>query len=529
MNIKNGQKKNVLSYRLLFFILLCSSCFTIIGTAIQLYNDYQKDVAIIHEGIAHIQRGHLKSLSTSLWDFNMPQLKIGLEGALKLPGIQYLEISEIRKGVEMPVISLGVPLKEHIISISFPLVYPPIDMEIGTLLVVASTESAISRLKERVVLILATQTVKTFMVSFCILFIFHQLIMKHLIRITDYLKKFELDSANTPLEISRTSPDPTEPDLLDQLVLTINTMRKRLNQNLEKRRQAEEALQKSYTEMEKKVAERTKELTKTNQELQIEIIERRQIEEKLIYAKTQAEGANLAKSEFLANISHELRNPMHHILNYSKYGVDKTDKSSKKKTLHYFKQIRKSAERLMLLLNDLLDLSKMEAGRMEYSMAKNDIQKIIIDSIFEYNSMLEEKELNLTVDNRVVEKVNVYCDSYKIGQVMRNLLSNAIKFSPNGKYISIISKVVPSLFNGKKHPNIQITVMDQGVGIPENELITVFDKFSQSSITKTGAGGTGLGLAICWEIIRSHNGSIWAENNQEGGANFNFVLPCFLE
>ncbi len=233
-------------------------------------------------------------------------------------------------------------------------------------------------------------------------------------------------------------------------------------------------------------------------------------------AKEKAEAANQAKSEFLANISHELRNPMHQILSYSKYGVDKINKP-REKLLHYFDQSRRAAERLMVLLNDLLDLSKMESGKMQYEMKLNNVYQIITEAVSELKPALEEKNQSLIVFEPSIS-TKVICDYYKVGQVMRNLLSNAIRYTPEEKSIEI-------LFKQNLITSLQVSVRDQGLGIPENELTSVFDKFTQSSKTKTGAGGTGLGLAICQKIIAAHNGKIWAENNPEGGATFNFILP----
>jgi PAS domain S-box-containing protein len=240
-------------------------------------------------------------------------------------------------------------------------------------------------------------------------------------------------------------------------------------------------------------------------------------------AKEEAEKANELKSQFLANISHELRNPMHQILSYSKHGVEKINKP-KEKLWHYFNQTKKAAERLMVLLNDLLDLSKMESGKMDYQMETSNIFQIVNEIALELKPSLKERNLFLKIlDPSIPTKVA--CDFFKIGQVMRNLLANAIKYTSEGKSIEVNFKSNELNNENRTNPSIQVSVCDQGVGIPENELGLVFDKFTQSSKTKTGAGGTGLGLAICKEIIDAHHGKIWVENNPEGGTTFSFTLP----
>jgi PAS domain S-box-containing protein len=280
----------------------------------------------------------------------------------------------------------------------------------------------------------------------------------------------------------------------------------------------EEVLKKSHYELEQKVVERTA-------ALQQEIDERKQMAHNLLESRKEAEHANKAKSEFLSNLSHEFRTPMHQILSYSKFGVDKIDKVKKEKLHHYFTKIGTIGQSLLALLNDLLDLSKLESGKVEYDMKITHLQSIISNIIGEFHSLIDEKRIILE-KNIASSVLAIKCDEIKIGQVVRNLFSNAIKFTSNNKKVSILVKSSEFLINGKKLvPAVLFTVSDQGIGIPNDELESVFDKFVQSSNTKTNAGGTGLGLAICKEIIQAHNGKIWAENNPEGGATFSFMLP----
>lgn len=245
----------------------------------------------------------------------------------------------------------------------------------------------------------------------------------------------------------------------------------------------------------------------------------------LAKAKEMAEAANKAKSEFLANMSHELRTPMHAILSFSKFGMRKISHVPLEKLLHYFTQINTAGNRLLALLNDLLDLSKLEAGRMLYKMEPSDVKQIIDTIIEEFHPILKEKGIKAVVHNSK-PSANVVCDNNKIGQVLRNLLSNAIKFSAEGATIDV--ELEQGCYIDDKElvrEGLQVTVRDQGIGIPENEMGTIFDKFIQSSKTKTGAGGTGLGLAICHEMVKAHNGKIWVENNPGPGVSFKFILP----
>ena len=246
--------------------------------------------------------------------------------------------------------------------------------------------------------------------------------------------------------------------------------------------------------------------------------------EKLRRAKDAAELANKSKSEFLANMSHELRTPMHGILSYANFGIKRINKVPKEKLLHYFNEITDSANRLMLLLNDLLDLAKLEAGMMSYSMKEQDICGTISLQTDQFQTALQEKELQLKVNCLEHPLISVF-DAERMGQVLRNLLSNSIKYSERGKTIRIETETKHTIIDGKKEPVIIVSISDQGVGIPKGELETIFDKFSESSKTKTAAGGTGLGLTICKHIIQDHEGSkIWAEANPEGGTIFRLQL-----
>ncbi|QYZ66348.1 MAG: hypothetical protein HPY30_10305 [Gammaproteobacteria bacterium (ex Lamellibrachia satsuma)] len=243
-------------------------------------------------------------------------------------------------------------------------------------------------------------------------------------------------------------------------------------------------------------------------------------------AKESAEAANQAKSEFLANMSHELRTPMHAILSFSSLGLKKWDAAPRDKLALFFDRINVSGNRLLNLLNDLLDLSKMEAGRVLFEMGRRNLLEIVLGCIHELEAQLMEQGLMLEADLPCDPCIG-NMDPALIHQVVTNLLSNAIKFTPEGGriFVSLTDQAVLSREEGGSVPAFELTIRDEGIGIPETELESVFDKFVQSSKTKTNAGGTGLGLAICREIVNGHGGDIRAENAAEGGTILRVFLP----
>ncbi len=241
-------------------------------------------------------------------------------------------------------------------------------------------------------------------------------------------------------------------------------------------------------------------------------------------AKYEAEEANRFNKEFLANMSHELRTPMHAIINYSDMGVRKIESADRNKLEKYFSNINKSGCRLLKIINNLLDLSKLEAKAVILDADISDLNEVVVDVLNEVYSLIEQKKIKVTLDIKSKDTQAVF-DYEKIVQVVMNLISNSIKFSGSKSKINIeINDAIIDVASDK-YSGISLSVSDSGPGIPEGELNNIFDKFIQSSVTQTGAGGTGLGLPICREIIDAHKGLIWASNNESEGAKFTFILP----
>jgi signal transduction histidine kinase len=254
------------------------------------------------------------------------------------------------------------------------------------------------------------------------------------------------------------------------------------------------------------------------QELQKKVREQNEL---LTKQRDDAEQSAKAKAEFLSIMSHELRTPLHAILSYSKIGLKAAEESNPAKTRKCFETIRLSGKRLVGILNDILNLAKMDAGAIEYNRERCDFRSIVDQTLTELAPLIEEKKLNIRIQLQSKD-MDAVCDRLQIIQVLMNLISNAIKFSAEGSQIAIRLSDERA---ADGEAGLCCRVSDEGCGIPEDELELVFNRFVQGSKNKKSSEGSGLGLTICKKIVAAHGGRIWAENAMPKGAIFTFVIP----
>jgi signal transduction histidine kinase/ActR/RegA family two-component response regulator len=238
------------------------------------------------------------------------------------------------------------------------------------------------------------------------------------------------------------------------------------------------------------------------------------------HAREEAESANMAKGYFLANMSHEIRTPMNAIIGIAEM-IDSQELSKAEKS-RYNQIIIKSAESLLTIINDILDLSKVESGKAELEKTNIHIEQIVIDimEVFSISTANRSIMLSCNIDPEV--PANLIGDAVKIRQVLMNLVGNSIKFTKNGSVdISVRNLGYESGVN-----NIEFAVADTGVGIPEEKLNTVFESFKQAdSSTTRKYGGTGLGLSIVKSLVGLMGGTIRLESKVGEGSKFIVVLP----
>jgi signal transduction histidine kinase len=312
----------------------------------------------------------------------------------------------------------------------------------------------------------------------------------------------------------------------------IGTLNDGFNDMLTQIHVRDEELKKHREHLEEKVDLRTYELQQAT-------------ERAYIMAK-QADAANLAKSAFLANMSHELRTPLNAIIGFSEVLLDKHFGELNERQEEYLGDILSSGRHLLSLVQDILDLSKVETGKMELELSEFNINELLSGSL----TMIKEKAMQhgiyLSVDAEKVPELMV-ADERKIKQVVFNLISNAIKFAHDGGSINISAEVierdwlkdnVPIIFrddaimalHSDQKSFLKVSVTDTGIGIHEASLTKIFEPFHQEDNSASRKyKGSGLGLSLSKKLVEIHKGCIWVESAIDKGSTFSFVLPLTVE
>jgi PAS domain S-box-containing protein len=249
-----------------------------------------------------------------------------------------------------------------------------------------------------------------------------------------------------------------------------------------------------------------------------DVTDRIQTERELKKAKEAAEESARVKENFLANMSHEIRTPLNGVLGMSGL-LAKTRLDEQQ--LHYLKIINQSADNLLVVINDILDIAKIEAGKLELESIPFYVQETVQTAYQTLKYKAEEKEIALSLGALELPEVPLQGDPYRLNQILMNLLSNAVKFTDEGS----VTLSARTLEETKSTITTEFSVTDTGIGVPADKRHIIFEGFTQaySSITRK-YGGTGLGLSICKNLVERQGGEIWVEDNPAGGSVFRFML-----
>jgi signal transduction histidine kinase len=228
------------------------------------------------------------------------------------------------------------------------------------------------------------------------------------------------------------------------------------------------------------------------------------------------------KSEFLTSMSHELRTPLNAILGFADVLIQGIDGELTDYALNDIQLIYSSGQHLLTLINDILDISKIEAGMMEVVPEPLDALPIVREVIAGSESLVKNKQLDIIV-NVPEHQPEIYVDSIRLKQILLNLVGNAAKFTEKG------SITIKTFISESEPDKMRFVVIDTGIGIPKNKQEAIFERFKQADMSTTRVyGGTGLGLAICKQLVEMHNGRIWVESQESVGSQFHFTIPLAL-
>ncbi len=293
-------------------------------------------------------------------------------------------------------------------------------------------------------------------------------------------------------------------------------------------------------------AKRFKEIRAYQQNLESVVndrtLELREASQRAYLMAERAEAANLAKSQFLANMSHELRTPLNAVIGFSELLVDSHAGPLTRTQEEYLQDILVSGRHLLALVEDILDLSKIEAGKMEMELGPVDMASLLEGSLFMVKEKAARHGISLAVGSGEAIRV-IIADERKLKQVVYNLLSNAVKFTPDGGSIVLSAREVEKdflletiprsfcqecgeLMNKDAPAYLEVAVRDTGIGIRPENLKKIFEPFQQDdNSTSRRFGGTGLGLSLCRKIMEMHRGAIWVESEPDQGSTFTFAIP----
>jgi len=258
----------------------------------------------------------------------------------------------------------------------------------------------------------------------------------------------------------------------------------------------------------------------------------RQNRRKLREQNIALDEANKSKSEFLANMSHELRTPLNHIIGFTELVLDKNFGQLNQTQEEYLTDVHYSSKHLLSLINDILDLSKVEAGKLEFKPSLVNIRDLLENSLVMIKEKALKHSIKITTDFKGIPE-SIGADERKLKQILYNLLSNAVKFTPeNGSILLAAERIcnsdkhIQDLLNSEAN-YLQISVEDSGIGLKKKDLKRIFEPFEQvESSSSRQFQGTGLGLSLTKSLVELHGGRIWAKSEGEGkGATFSFCIP----
>lgn len=499
-------RENPIAARLLGLIIISSSIITLVAVLLQLHSNFNDDIAALEKRIDQVRISTLASITKSLWGFDQEQLNIQINSVLAVDDVVQVRVvwHDWNNAEQTLVASNNIydpkdleNKRSQFLVRSYPLIYEDAStpqQQLGVLTVTASLSSIYDKLWQRALFIALVQGAKTLVIALFIVWLVHTLLTRHMKTIANYARNLNLETLTKPLKLKRLKVNSAS-DELDNVVSAINHMRETLLDDIEQRHAIEMAL---LTEKEEKLETRRQ--------------------------KNAAEDASRAKSQFLATMSHEIRTPMNGVIGMLEMLRDTPLDENQK---HYIDVIHRSGETLLTIINDILDYSKIEAGKMALEETTFELDELVENCVQLFGATANKRQIELFGGLLPGVPKWLRGDPTRLRQIIINLLGNAFKFTSQG-FISLQVSMVSSLPNGAVE--LRIAVQDSGIGIDLASAGNLFDSFNQADASTTRKyGGTGLGLAICKSLAELMGGKIGVESEKGRGSTFWFTVRLAQE
>ncbi len=502
-----------LGLRLLTAILLYSSVITLIATATQLWLDYRYERSAIEERLQQIEASSLNSLANSLWEISPTQIQVQLDGILQLPDVRYLELKsqfgdQYTAGNKPHV---GATVERH-----YVLNYTDSSNEavnVGDLTLIVSLDEVYRRLADKVLLILASQGIKTFLVSIFILALFNQLVTRHLSTMAQYAQRLKLDQLNTPLVLKR-KPRQRE-DELSQVANSMNSMRQAMLIDMGKREDAERSLARLNAELEQRVLDRTQALEQSNEELRATLEKLQEAQQQLVESKKLA-----ALGGLVAGVAHEINTPIGIGYTAASFLADQAqlyqqqhqDNPLAQTAVESSQLICQNLERAAQLIRSFKQVSVDQASEQR---RRFDLIQYLDEIQHSLRPKLKQSNPEISVQGPSLLMLNSYPGSYY--QIFTNLILNSLLHGFDNQTGGKISITITPYAE-----RMIIEYRDNGAGIPDGWHTRLFEPFMT---TKRNQGCSGLGMHIVYnlvsQLLQGHIRSL-PDNN---GAHFQIDLP----
>lgn len=517
INLKAHRQKNLLSYRLLIYILICSTLLTILSSGIQLYWDYRSDVRDIEKEIYSIEAGYLDSLSSSLWKLDQEQIDIQLDGIMKIPDIGYSSITEIVDGKPGSINERGVALDDYPINNNFDLFYR--DILVGKLHISATLDHVYERLFKRFLVILASQAIKTFLASIFILMIVHYLVVRHLNRLRQFTSRLDLNNLDEHLHLHKNRSSLEHGDAIDQLVDSINDMRDNINNQLTAKKAAKQELQSLNEELEQRVLYRTATLKHTNERLTEVLSELTETKDRLIETEKMA-----ALGELFSTVSQELNTPVNSSLTTLKEIQTLCDSIGGPSFADQQSEIQTQlAAATQSIEHDLQKTAKLittfEQVTTDQTTQPTQRFNLLRNASDAVATLKEELEAaNCEVSINCYDKLEMLSYPAACTQIYQNLITNSLLhgFEGRDQGNSISIDIT------REKNQIKIDYSDNGKGVPEPIKHRIFDPF----VTGKPGDGSGLGTHLVHNLVTQLlGGTISVESARGNGSRFTIIIP----